>query len=210
MPKYANACSALHNHPETHQPLAPRPLEETGLRAEATEAEGGATAPQERASRILLPTNRLRVPFTSQTNSSIPATNKGRRALLAQDLPLPGTSSLSANPEVLKDVVASASLLAAPDQAHELALTSLCDMSRTIIMIQLLRPSGQVAAALNLLGSLRKHRLMGHFIPTKHDWTQTSKTAFKNAYYDFTISDVKGDFPSSDAWKPTLWEVSIG
>lgn len=154
--KYANACLALLSHLETHQPLVPLPLalEGTGLRAEEIEAEEAVTVPRETASPTLLPTSHLRVPSTSQTNSSILAMNRDRRALQAQDLPLPETSSLSANPEVLKDVVASDSLLAAPDRVHELALPSLCDMSRITVVMELLRPPNRVAARLNLSRSL--------------------------------------------------------
>lgn len=122
MPKYVNACLVLRSHPETLRPLARPPLEETELRAEATEVEVAATLLQETARPILLPTSHLRGPFTNQPNCSIPAMNKDRRALSAQDPLLPETNSLSANPEALKGVVDSASLLAVPDQVHELAL----------------------------------------------------------------------------------------
>jgi len=125
MLKYVNACLALRSHPETLRPLARLPLEETELRAEATEVEVAVTLPREIASPTLLPTSHLRGPYTNQLNSSIPAMNNDRRALPARDPLFPETHSLSANPEVPKGVVDSALLLAAPDQAHELALASL-------------------------------------------------------------------------------------
>lgn len=137
--KCANVCLVLHNHQETHRPLAHHPLEETELRAEVTEVEEVVPVLRETANPTLLPTSPLRGPSISQTNFSIPPTNRDRQASLAQGLLLPETNSLSVSLEVLKDVVALVSLLVARSQALELALASLRDMPRTIISKALLQ-----------------------------------------------------------------------
>jgi hypothetical protein len=120
MLKYANVCLAPQIHQEIHPPLALLPLEGTGRRAEATEAEEAATLLREIASPTPPPTSHLPGLSINPISFSIPPTNRSHGVLLAQDLLLPETSSLFVSLEVLKDVAASALLLVAPDRVHEL------------------------------------------------------------------------------------------
>jgi hypothetical protein len=196
--KCANVCLVLHSHQETHRPLAHHPLEETELRAEETEVEEAATVPRETVSPILLPTSHPRGPSISQTNFSIPHTNRDRQASLAQGLLLSETNSLSVSLEVLKDVVVSVSLLVARSQALELALASVRDMSRTITPKALLQlwteprrdPAG-IAARLTSLSSVLSLSRMTGLEPTV-------LTFFKgNVCCDFMTGNMRDDKASS-------------